>query len=166
MWLPKDERRLLSYYYRRINKVGTAQNLEISESIKALREKRNETPKSTRENIFENYNTLENTNNRLSQRGLIIWKNLNQNNIKAAHRYDHSNSQELYENTKVNLSITLTIGGYDLGRKYSSWWTRSGLWFAEYKDHWFWLILSFLGGIVGALLVNWLSSLFTKSSGC
>ena len=48
MWLPKDERRLLSYYYRRINKVGTAQNLEISESIKALREKRNETPKSLR----------------------------------------------------------------------------------------------------------------------
>jgi len=24
------------------------------------------------------------------------------------------------------------------------------------KDHWFWLIVSFLGGIIGALIVNWL----------
>ena len=53
--------------------------------------------------------------------------------------------------------IDLTIEGYDLGRKYSSWWTRSGLWFAEYKNHWIWLIVSFVGGIIGALLINWLS---------
>ena len=33
----------------------------------------------------------------------------------------------------------------------------NALWL-EYED--------LLGGIVGALLVNWLSSLFTKSSGC
>jgi hypothetical protein len=55
------------------------------------------------------------------------------------------------------LTVQLSLEGYDLGRKYSSWWTKSGLWFAEYKDHWFWLIVSFLGGIVGALVVNWLS---------
>ena len=53
--------------------------------------------------------------------------------------------------------VSLTIEGYDLGRKYSSWWARGGLWFAEYKDHWIWLIVGFLGGIVGALLVNWLA---------
>jgi hypothetical protein len=53
--------------------------------------------------------------------------------------------------------LALTIDGYDLARKYSCWWTRTGLWFAEYKDHWFWLILSFLGGVVGASIVNWLS---------
>jgi len=53
--------------------------------------------------------------------------------------------------------ISLSIKGYDLGRKYSSWWTRSGLWFAEYKNHWIWIIISFLGGVLGALLINWLS---------
>ena len=54
--------------------------------------------------------------------------------------------------------ISLTIEGYDLGRKYSSWWTRTGEWFEEYKNHWIWIIVSFLGGVVGALLINWLSS--------
>jgi len=56
------------------------------------------------------------------------------------------------------VGISLSIKGYDLGRKYSSWWTRSGLWFAEYKNHWIWIIISFLGGVIGALLINWLST--------
>jgi hypothetical protein len=60
--------------------------------------------------------------------------------------------------TSAPTQVSLTISGYDLGRKYNSWCTRSGLWFAEYKDHWFWLVLSFLGGIIGALVVNWLSN--------
>lgn len=54
-------------------------------------------------------------------------------------------------------AISLTINGYDLGRKYNSWWTRSGEWFAEYKNHWIWIVVSFLGGVLGALLINWLS---------
>ena len=66
-------------------------------------------------------------------------------------------------NTDVSLSeadlrVSLTLEGNRLGKVYNgSWWGRSGLWFAEYKDHWFWLILGFLGGIIGALLVKWLS---------
>ena len=55
------------------------------------------------------------------------------------------------------ITVQLSLEGYDLGRKYSSWWTRSGLWFAEFKNHWIWFIVSFLGGVIGALLVNWLS---------
>ncbi|MCH8119927.1 MAG: hypothetical protein IIC00_09390 [Planctomycetes bacterium] len=55
------------------------------------------------------------------------------------------------------VTVQLTLDGYDLGRKYSSWWTRSGLWFAEYKNHWIWIIVSFLGGVIGGLLINWLS---------
>ena len=66
-----------------------------------------------------------------------------------------------------DIRVSLTPEGRRLGKIYSrSWWVWSGLWFAEYKDHWFWLILGFLGGIIGALLVNWLSLLFTKNSGC
>jgi len=30
-------------------------------------------------------------------------------------------------------------------------------WLSEKKDHWLWLILSFLGDIIKALLVKWLS---------
>ncbi len=62
-----------------------------------------------------------------------------------------------FENTEF--SVALTLKGCDLGRKYdSSFWIWSGLWFKEYKDHWIWLIVCFLGGIVGALLVNFLSN--------
>lgn len=158
MWLPKDERKLLSYYYRQINTVETDQRFEIRDLIKVLRKKEQSGPPRTkREIILGTYNTLENVNNLLSQRNLIAWENLNPDSISAAYQYDHPTSQELFENTEVNLRISLTIKGYDLGRKYSSWWTRSGLWFAEYKNHWIWLIISFLGGIIGGLLINWLS---------
>jgi hypothetical protein len=53
--------------------------------------------------------------------------------------------------------VLLTLEGHDLGRKYNSWFYRSGLWFREHKDHWVWLVVSFLGGVLGALLVQWLS---------
>jgi len=63
-----------------------------------------------------------------------------------------------YREAGISIELSLSIEGYDLGRKYSSWWTRSGLLFAEYKHHWIWIIISFLVGIIGALLVNWLSN--------
>ncbi len=53
--------------------------------------------------------------------------------------------------------VFLTLEGRDLGRKYNSWFDRSGLWFREYKDHWVLLIVGFLGGVLGALLVQSLS---------
>ena len=158
MWLPKDERKLLSYYYRQINTVETDQRFEIRDLIKALGKKEQPgQPETKREIILDTYNTLENVNNLLSQRGLITWENLNPDSISAAYSFDHPTSQELFENTKVNLCITLTIKGYDLGRKYSSWWIRSGLWFAEYRHHWIWVIGGFVGGIIATLLVQWLS---------
>ena len=158
MWLPKDERKLLSYYYREINKVETEQRFEIRDLIKALGKKEQSGQSKTKSEIILNtYNTLENVNNLLRQRDLITWENLDPKRIKAAYLFNNPTPQVHSGNTKVNLRITLTIKGYDLGRKYSSWWSRSGLWFAEYKNHWFWLIVSFLGGIMGALIVNWLS---------
>ena len=56
------------------------------------------------------------------------------------------------------ITVQLSLEGHDLGRKYSKWFDRSGLWFAEYKNHWIWIIISFLGGIIGALLINWISN--------
>jgi hypothetical protein len=60
MWLPKDERTLLSYHYRQINRVETGQKLEIRELIKALGKKEQSgPPKTKREIILDTYNTLE-----------------------------------------------------------------------------------------------------------
>lgn len=158
MWLPKDERKLLSHYCRQINKVGTSQNFEITELIKVIRKEQTIPSKTKREIILDNYDTLENVNNRLSQRDLITWKNLDPTSINTLRELPKTSEVLGWtESTNVNLRITLTIAGYDLGRKYNSWLTKSGLWFAEYKDHWFWLIVSFMGGVIGALIVNWLS---------
>jgi hypothetical protein len=54
-------------------------------------------------------------------------------------------------------TVTMTLEGRDLGRKYNSWFDRSGLWFREYKDHWVWLVVSFLSGVLGTLVVQSLS---------
>ena len=57
-----------------------------------------------------------------------------------------------------SVGITLSQQGYDLGKKYSFWWTRSNLWYEEYiKDHWIWVIGGFVGGIIATLLMQWLS---------
>jgi len=59
--------------------------------------------------------------------------------------------------TEGDIRVSLTPEGRRLGKIYNkSRFVWSSLWFAEYKDHWFWFILSFLGGIIGSLLVNWL----------
>ena len=159
MWLPRDERKLLGYYYRKINKVDSEQVFEIKELIRALGKEEQSGPKKTkREIILAAYNILENVNDLLTQRGLITSENLNPTTVNGLQTLPKTSEALSWpENTNVNVSIALTIKGYDLGRKYSSWWTGSGLWFAEYKNHWFWLIVSFLGGIIGALIVNWLS---------
>jgi len=87
--------------------------------------------------------TIESVNNRLKERGLI----------------------ESRECGTGFYQVEMNLTGWDLGNKYSSGWSRNVLWFREYKDHWIWLIVSFFGGVIGALLINWVSSLFTNSTG-
>jgi len=156
MWLPKYERKLLSYYYRKINKVEASQYFNMEDLIKALGELK--PPNFSIEMILRTYKLLENTNDLLSQRGLIKLENPSPSSISVLQELPKiSKALGWTDIADIKFCITLTLEGYDLGRKYNSWLPRSGLWFAEYKDHWFWLILGFLGGIIGALIVNWLS---------
>ncbi|MBA3482851.1 MAG: hypothetical protein H0T51_13660 [Pirellulales bacterium] len=50
--------------------------------------------------------------------------------------------------------VTLTVDGYDLGRQYKHWLSGSGLWFAQYKDHWLWLLAAFLGAAVATQVID------------
>jgi hypothetical protein len=160
MWLPKDERRLLESYYliigcdltsQYLNKQALARLIEScrinagAKEIKASSLNSNPAPNDDRldqndpvsdmKRWLDRKSKIETSNDLLKQRGLI--------NI-------------LDDQTSV-VKIGLTIQGYDLGFKYSHWFSRTGLWFAEYKHHWIWLVVSFLGGILGGVLVNWLS---------
>ena len=124
MWLPRDERKVLSHYYSELHESGveTRGRVFLSGSEKCLSGK-------------DKRNRVKIASKTLKQRDLL----------------DFLNDQ------KDAMTVQLSLQGYDLGRKYSSWWIRTGLWFEEYKNHWIWVVVSFLGGVVGALLINWLS---------
>ena len=134
MWLPKDERKLLKCYYNKSE--GTRETFEIGrfEVAKSLGLREDRTSAKDTNKIFD---TIGYASRTLMARELIHF-------------------EEEQDDISI-LKISLTLEGFDLGRKYNSWLTCSGLWFAEYKNHWIWLIVSFLGGIIGGLLINWLS---------
>ena len=46
-----------------------------------------------------------------------------------------------HESEEDVVGISLTLEGYDLGKKYSGWWDRTGQWFVEYRNHWIWKIV-------------------------
>ena len=154
MWLSsRDERRLLRYYHKNRDQVGKESNYSLDDLVLVLycrnmeevsdhikRKSQRKTLEDLKENIqryLDESNRVRSANEALKQRGLVILTPKDDSQL---------------------ITLSLTAQGDDLGRKYSSWWTRSGLWFAEYRHHWIWLIVSFLGGIIGALLVNWLSN--------
>ncbi|GAI27147.1 unnamed protein product, partial [marine sediment metagenome] len=125
MWLPKDERKLLALYFHKTGKPDEQETLKDNDDMKALGWKESE----SNEDYDRQYiNRVWNADDILKKREFLNVLN-----------------RAIGEKT-----VSLTLKGYDLGRKYSSRWTKSGLWFAEYKHHWIWLIVSFLGGIMGA----------------
>ena len=177
MWLPKEERKLLIIYTKAIRKAiekiessvtnqkwyslddliniymakdfaKQAENLKdafhkATDKTYENSQSSNDTPEQMKKSI-KNYLSvkaeIDAANNALAERNLI--------KITPHER-------------QPRIGISLTIEGYDLGRKYADWFTCSGLHFKEYKDHWIWIILGFLAGVLGALLVELLKVLLT-----
>ncbi len=141
MWLLKDERKTLRKYY------SCLPNLDTTGYFTHLSQRA--------------YNATRN----LIERGLIHEiKEGGEEHIEylanyfAADEMDMKNFLSSPEDEFTeNMCLEFTLKGYDLGRKYDSWWSRTGLWYSEYKGHWMWLIVAFLGGIISTLIVNWLS---------
>jgi len=177
MWLPRDERHLLLGYYVNIfnvndrNVTGYLDNpkwFEQQDWTNVLKESRwipILTPYLVKRAALKV--KAYGDNSKKPTEDDKVDKNGIRNYILLSRRLEISSSS-LLKRSLINIQkhgndpnvvgISLTIEGQDLGRKYNSWMTRTGQWFAEYKEHWFWLIIGFLGGIIGALLVNWLSS--------
>ena len=44
--------------------------------------------------------------------------------------------------------VSVTLAGYDLGRRYASVLDCTGIWFEEYRNHWLWLIAACIGGVL------------------
>ena len=64
--------------------------------------------------------------------------------------------EKMHSDREVSvLIVSLTVEGYDLGRRYSNWFDRTGLCFQEYRNHWLWLIFAFFGGaIINTVIQN------------
>jgi hypothetical protein len=173
MWLLKDERKLLTVYYLKIieprsseeitkekwyresSLVETLRAKNVRDAAKNLKDYLHGGTKSQNEKSQDEGN-IEELKKGISEYIQYLTNFKIANNALSERKLIKTRDHETVVEDKP-IGISLTIEGYDLGKKYSSWWTRSGLWFAEYKNHWIWLIVSFLGGIIGGLLINWLS---------
>lgn len=151
VWLTLHERRLLVGYYHLIGEVDEEAAYYLSGLSPVLKtyspchqilqygEGATDQPTNSAEELKKQINELiessrivRHANNLLAQRNLIETK-------------DHSSQNDV-------VIVSLTIDGYDLGRKYSSFYVRTGLCFSEYKNHWIVLVLGFLAGLLGSLV--------------
>jgi hypothetical protein len=140
MWLPKNARKTLAFYYQKTAAGSSCYSYkEQTELISYL---------SNKTKLFKSppvtSQTAEQATCLLATAGLI----------------------EIFPLPVAVIIVKLTPEGIRLGQKYNSWWSRSNLWYEEYlKNHWIWVIGAFLAGIIGPRLVNWVSVLFTKYLG-
>jgi len=146
MWLEKDERRLLREYYRQLGSVDTSKLYQENKWLEVLKygrssgaiaewdEKEEEVDITIAEYIKWS-RRLRAANHRLVKRGLIRIQK-------------HQAVDDVFD-------VQLTIDGYDLGRRYSSFLGWTGLWFQAYREHWLWLLAAAVGGGI----VTWLLSL-------
>jgi len=153
MYLPFDEWRLLAGYYCTIHEIGRSQSFREGDvgkllkwcrwSLKVPEQGQEPLPEWKRFRKLANWiagryvargERVDAANRHLAERGLI--------------KLDR-NMPEQFSHT-----VTLTVDGFDLGRQYSCWLSRSGLWFAQYSQHWLWLAVAFIGGGVASKLID------------
>jgi hypothetical protein len=152
MWLPKDERLLLSGLYHNVQD-GEDLAFEVQDLATCFKHgyRKQKIPEyrdangpqhgiksedsAYMEAYFENDERVRSAIRRLAGRGLIT-------------HVDHQHVRNV-------VVIGPTLAGHDLGGQYSKLFSRTGLWFREYKDHWLWLLVAFIGGgFVGGIVSN------------
>ena len=176
MWLPKNERKLLEIYY-----IARCEGLKKVDS-----DPTNEKWYSQSElvDIFSDKNYIEKTRMLKTDFHKAVESTYEESNgdhynhektkremkttLSTMAAIDAANAALVARNlikisqhqTQSRIGVSLAIEGYDLGRKYNKKFDRGALWFHEYKDHWIWIILGFIAGILGALVVDVLKTIF------
>jgi hypothetical protein len=160
MWLPKDERRLLTGFWHLIGDIDEEKRYRQGQLIRLL--SGGESWKS----VHENGHSDSSAGNPVDPNDMEQTKRQMKTLIDMLHRVDSAN-RRLAERGYIIIGkhqtaddvriIRLTIYGFDLGRRYGNWWDSTGIWFETYRNHWIWLLVGFLGGIIGSLVVKLLS---------
>ena len=147
MWLPKDERVLLAHYYNQIGEPDIEQDFRNSQLVELLTLKsswRVRKIQRKRENDFKEIMQEQSLYRERINRRSIANKTLNERNLITL---------KLHQHDPDVIVVSLSLEGYDLGRKYSSKSHTILLWCNEYK---IWVILSTiiaLAGIIISILV-------------
>jgi len=122
MWLPKDERKTISFYYQKTDAGARSINYSSDKPTDLINYLSNETKSAKGHQISPQ--TIKQINRRLRNSGLIKTQNIDAREIK----------------------IELTPEGLRLGQKFNSRIGTIGTWCTEYM----WLFV-ILGAIIGAI---------------
>jgi hypothetical protein len=149
-WLSSDERCLLAGYFRSIKEVD-GESAFREDRLAELFNGKLIAPEYGEPDDVEPINENRDRSAAISQ--IIIGrKRVAAANQLLAARKLITYTRHRHEQSVVILGLTLE--GYDLGLRYSSWFMRTHLWFREYKDHWMMLLIGFVGGMLGSLIID------------
>lgn len=152
MWLSADERRLLEGYAAKIERPGIARQFRVralTQFIKTARPSKiaAKVRQYGESNMEESQSSLEEMKRKISEyideRARIEVAHLLLTERALLSVVQHESELDV-------VGVTLTVAGYDQGRKYARWLSRSGEWFEEYRNHWLFLIAAFFGGVWSA----------------
>jgi hypothetical protein len=161
MWLPRDERRLLAGYSRNFDRLDEPYAFKLTELCKLLTDRGatlgeyGECDSQEPSGGAESFEAMKASIERhVDERARVSWANEILAKRGLISIVPHEGESDV-------VVIKLALPGYDLGRRYASFWNSSGLWFQEFRNHWIWLIVSFVGGALGALAVDALRASFS-----
>jgi len=174
MWLPEDERKMLTIYYLTISeslkKVDSSPTAVIWYSTSNLaRVFEAENYKEVSRGLKDDYHkAVETTYGENSDAPNSQWdkekaeKDIKQLLVSIA-RIDAANAALVERNlikvqphngVEERFGVSLTIQGYDLGRQYNSRWDTIGLWCAAKEHQWLWYLITLVIGFLGGLLLQ------------
>lgn len=152
MWLPKDEKKLLLYYYKcrggEIIRPLVLNKRHLIVSMRALGDYKGDGSE------FENYCEIEKSE---------PYMRVYEAHMKLeGRRLIRTNEESMVEGYDVITlpdelrlrTVVLTLEGSDLARKYNHWFTRCGLWWQEYRYNPLWIPFAYVAGIISTLITS------------
>lgn len=136
MWLPKDERRMLREYYPYLRSPGEQRRF-VHLSERAYTATQILMERGLVHEITDHAGSCDEHVKYLTSK--IMDDKVDMSNLLSSSA-GGDGSQEIV--------LKFTPSGRDLARKYAKGLLRTQLWWAEYRDHWLFLILAYLLGIL------------------
>ncbi len=162
MWLSKDERKLLVHYFRNIRSPNKVSKVDLSSSQACA-----DTLGYGLLRRLRGFLWLGRFFSYFRIQRIIMWrvrKTTIPENIEDRYCLAATNLGErglmrfIYDQSGMGkCDVSFTLRGWDLARKYNWWFTRTGLWWDEYKGHYIWPILgSVFGYALGFFTGVWI----------